>query len=55
MKKFCVTYYYETIADVKVAAKTKKDAIEKVKEVLPDVTIDAAWEVKSDAMVRATW
>ena len=49
MKKFCVTYSYTTLADAEIAANTKEDAIKKVREVMADVKIDGAWEVKSES------
>lgn len=54
MKKFCISYSYLTFADVAVEAKTKEAAIKKATEVLGDIDIDSVWEVKPDAMVRAS-
>ena len=46
MKRFCVTYSYTVLADAAITADSKEDAIKKVEEVLGDVKIDGAWEVK---------
>ena len=47
MKTYCVTYNTTTSYDTSVKARTKEEAISKVKEVIGEpVTIEGAWEVK---------
>jgi len=47
MKKFCVVYNVITSYDVSVKAKTKEEAIEKVKEVIgADAVIEGAWAIR---------
>lgn len=47
MKTYCVCYTITTSSETTVRANNKKDAIQKVKEILGDDTvIDGAWETK---------
>lgn len=50
MKKFTVNYAVTTHYDTVVKAKTKEEAVKKVREVIGDpVDIESAWEVKDHA------
>jgi len=50
MKEFCVVYEVTTSYDAAVSAKTKDEAIAKVKEVIgSDVVVTGTWEVKRGA------
>lgn len=44
MKRYCVQYSYIMNDDCTVTATSRKDAIEKVKEVVGDVKIESVWE-----------
>ena len=47
MKKFCVSYQLTTSYDASVSAKTKEEAIAKVKEVIgSDIVIEEAWALR---------
>lgn len=47
MKTYCVVYNVTTSYDASVKAVSKKEAIEKVREVIGEpVTIESVWETK---------
>lgn len=48
MKRYCVTFSTTTPQDAAVKAKNKKEAIEKVLEVIPDAYEIAVWEVRGE-------
>lgn len=47
MKTFNVVYQYSVEAETQVKAKTIKEAIAKVREVLPDVNIGKVWVIEA--------
>lgn len=49
MKKFCIVYSYTTNFDTEVAVNNKKEAVEKVREVVGECQIEGAWEIKEYA------
>ena len=49
MKKFCVVYNVTTSYDAAVSAKTKEEAIAKVREVIgSECVIEGAWPVRKN-------
>lgn len=46
MKTYCVTYSYRTSFDATVKANSKKEAEEKVREVIGDCKFEGTWEVE---------
>lgn len=46
-KRYCVNYSYKTSYDVEIVATSKKEAEDKVREVVGDVEFDGTWELKN--------
>ena len=54
MKFYCVTYDTPPVNyDTTITAASKKEAIAKVKEVIPDAYNFVAWELKGNETVKA--
>ena len=48
MRKFCVCYSLTVSYDSTVSAKTKEEAVAKVREVIEDAVITGAWPIRKD-------
>lgn len=47
-KLFNIAYQYTTFSDAKVTAPSKKEAIRRLREILPEITVDGVWEAEVD-------
>lgn len=48
-KRYCVTYSYRTHFDADIVASSKKEAEDKVREVLGNVKFEGTWEINEKA------